>query len=82
MSENWRRLLGPDGLPDPDHAEVLEPTEDAVKDFGFGYGATLTVLSQADVELLVFGKLLAFSDGEYHHFLVYAPDDNQGSKPG
>lgn len=49
---------------------IIEPTEEAVDEYGHGYGSDLTLISREDIEALIEGKALAFSDGEYKHFLV------------
>lgn len=58
---------------------VIEPTCSAIKEFGTGYGTELTFLSDESIQALRKGKLLAFSDGEYSHFLIYGtpPKDEE-----
>ena len=50
--------------------DVIEPTVKAIEEYGCGYGAELTYLSDEHIEALRSGKLLAFHDGEYSHFMI------------
>jgi len=60
-----------DCLPSYEVPDVIEATEGAIEAWGMGYGAELVFLSAAHIAALLSGKLLAFSDGEYSHFLVF-----------
>lgn len=50
--------------------QTIEPTVEAIEAFGTGYGAELTFLSEKHLSDLKNGKMLAFADGEYAHFLI------------
>ena len=50
--------------------QAIEPTVEAIEAFGTGYGAELTFLSEKHLSDLRNGKMLAFADGEYAHFLI------------
>jgi hypothetical protein len=43
----------------------------------FGYGATLTQLTNNDIKRLKKGEILGFYDGEYVHFFIYASKPNK-----
>ena len=49
----------------------LDNTEEARREFGYGYGSDHTIITEDDIKALRDGKILAFSDGEYSHFIVY-----------
>lgn len=55
--------------------DVLEPTTTAVDDYKarakYTYGGELTFISENHIAALRAGKLLAFSDGEYLHYLIF-----------
>ncbi len=48
---------------------ALQLTYEAAKEYGFGYGCDFSIITKADIEILLAGKMLAFSDGEYSHFI-------------
>lgn len=54
----------------PTPVHVFSDLVDAVFQFGVAYGADKIVLSQNDIDFLKEGNTLAFTDGEYHHFLT------------
>jgi hypothetical protein len=51
---------------------ILEATDEAAEKYGFAYGSDLSILTDEHIQALKDGKMLAFSDGEYHHFLIYS----------
>ena len=59
--------------------DIIEDTEEALDKYGYGYGAEVNLLKPKHIKALMEGKCLAFSDGEYHHFLIYADQDDEGS---
>ncbi len=54
----------------PTPVHVFSSLEDAVFQFGVSYGADCVILNQSDIDSLKAGNTLAFTDGEYHHFLT------------
>ena len=56
--------------------KVIEPTVEAIESYGTGYGAELTFISRDHINALLDGKLLAFDDGEYAHFLIFGEPPN------
>ncbi len=50
--------------------KILEPTKAATDEYGHGYGSEIIVLTDEHLAALLDHKMLAWSDGEYTHFLV------------
>lgn len=48
---------------------ILEYNYQALKNFGFGYGYDAKEITKEDIQALLDGKIIAFSDGEYSHFM-------------
>lgn len=54
-----------------DNIKIIEPTEEAAKEFGFYSGYDLMRLTDEHIEALKNGKMLAWADGEYATFVIY-----------
>jgi len=52
-----------------DDYDILDPNMMDVKKFGFGYGSDLILIDDKTIEALMSGKLVAYSDGEYNHYM-------------
>ncbi len=55
---------------EPTPVHMFSDLVDAVFQFGVAYGADKIILDQNHIDLLKEGNTLAFTDGEYHHFLT------------
>ena len=60
---------------EPTPVHIFSDLVDAVFQFGTAYGADKIILSQNDIDSLKAGNTLAFTDGEYHHFLTMVDID-------
>jgi len=56
-----------------DSLEILEPTAEAIQEYGTGAGADMIHLSAEHIQALLEGKMLAWSDSEYSTFVVLEP---------
>lgn len=56
---------------------IIEPTKEAMDDYGHSWGSEIIVMSQEQHQALGAGKMLAMSDGEYTTFLVLGAKENE-----
>ena len=56
--------------------EIYDNFVEAYVEYGTGYGLTAIYLSDSDVEDLKKGKVIAYHDGEYHHYILYKEEEN------
>lgn len=49
---------------------ILDNTKEARDKYGYAYGADTVLLTDAEIAALQNGKCLAFTDGEYNHFII------------
>ena len=70
MTDRYSKQWNDDG--DGDHdALIIDDTKEAWDEFGYGHGGDLVVLRKKDIDALESGKILAFSDDEYRHFIAF-----------
>lgn len=50
---------------------ICENFVEALMAHGIAHGATNVILTQEDIEALSQGKTIAYTDGEYNHFINY-----------
>jgi hypothetical protein len=66
-------LIRPDrlqGATQGDEVEIWDASDDAVSEYGIRYGTQLVRLSQAHIDALQQGKMLAWNDSEYSTFVI------------
>lgn len=56
---------------------IIDNTEEARDDFGHYYGSENIVLTREEIMAIISGKVLAFTNEEYAHFISYK---NAGSE--
>ena len=49
--------------------EIIDDTKNGRDDYGHSYGSEDIVLGAEHIQAILAGKVVAFSDGEYTHFL-------------
>ena len=50
--------------------QIIEPTLNAAKEYGFHVGYDVVGLKQEHIDALLNGKALAWNDGEYSTFVI------------
>jgi len=57
-----------------DSISIIEPTEEAMKEYGHNCGSDVIQLSDKHIKALKNKKMLAWNDGEYTTFLILIGD--------